>query len=123
LPFAQPVKVVPVSEDDGRGDAIEARALNVSTGGMSVLMPRRPASAQVCVEVALPSRREPATIIARVLRAKPPKDGRVEAALAFAWGWGPTLNGRFAATGRFRGSPLRGGREGKTRPPTPPSDP
>jgi serine/threonine protein kinase len=84
LPFAQPVKVVPVSEDDGRGEAIEARALNVSTGGMSVLMPRRPASAQVCVELALPSRREPATIAARVLRAKPHKDGRVEVALAFA---------------------------------------
>jgi serine/threonine protein kinase len=84
LPFAQPVKVVPVSEDEGRGEALEARTLNVSTGGMSVLMPRRPASAQVCVEVALPSRREPATIAARVLRAKPHKDGRVEVALAFA---------------------------------------
>jgi serine/threonine protein kinase len=82
LPFARPVKVAPVI--DGKvGEAIDSMTQDISPRGMSVLMPRGLAAAEVCVLVSLPSRRDPTPIAARVVRVRGNKDGRFEVGLAF----------------------------------------
>jgi serine/threonine protein kinase len=82
LPYESVVQVAPV-HDGVLGDAIMSMTRDISQNGMSVLMPCRPPAAQVCVLVSLPSRHEPATIAARVLRVRPQKDGRFEVGLIF----------------------------------------
>jgi serine/threonine protein kinase len=82
LPFEQIVRVAPLF--DGKlGDAIEGKTRDVSSQGMSVILPKRLPSAQVSVLVALPSRREPASISARVAHVRNDQDGRFEVGLAF----------------------------------------
>jgi serine/threonine protein kinase len=83
LPFEQSVQVLPVFDGEP-GEAILSKTRDVSQRGMSVLMPRRPPSAQVCVLLSLPSHSEPVSILARVLRVQPNKDGRFEIGLAFS---------------------------------------
>jgi hypothetical protein len=83
LPIARPVKVAPVI--DGQvGETIDSVTQDISSRGMSVLMPCGLPAAQVCVLVPLPSRREPMSISARVVRVRSHKDGRFEVGLAFA---------------------------------------
>jgi serine/threonine protein kinase len=83
MPYEQAVQVAPVFEG-ALGDAIESRTRDISQRGMSVLMPRRPLSGQVCVLVPLPSRSDPASIMARVVHVRSCQDGRFEIGLAFA---------------------------------------
>ena len=66
------------------GAVISARTRDVSTLGMSVLIPCRPPWTQVNVLVALPSRPEPASLKARVVVCAGVQEGGFEVGLAFA---------------------------------------
>ncbi len=82
LPFEYPVQLAPVGDGE-LGPAIAARTRDVSTLGMSVLMPCRPPWTQVSVLVSLPSRPEPASLKAHVVRVSECKTGGFEVGLAF----------------------------------------
>jgi serine/threonine protein kinase len=83
LQFEKAVQVCPVLEDLQLGEAIVSQAQDISAGGMKLLLPCRPSSLDVSVQLPCGSAGGPLLVPARIVRVLPWRDGRYEVGLSF----------------------------------------
>jgi serine/threonine protein kinase len=84
LPFEQPVTVRPVYRDGSIGGDMIAQGVNISLGGMRIVIPFDPETDQLVVELIPPaSPRDHVAINTRIIRIEPCSDGLFDVALCF----------------------------------------
>jgi len=74
-PFQQEVHLWPVGLDQNLGQLLVARALDISRRGMTLLLPARPPSEAVVIELLRPSTHQNVSAPARIVHVEAGKDG------------------------------------------------
>ena len=84
LRFEQSVAVAPVLKDGRPGKTMTARAVNISTAGMRLLLPFQPPTDDLFIELAAPTApTEPVVMPAHIVRAEPCGDGMFDVGVCF----------------------------------------
>jgi hypothetical protein len=84
LRFDQEVPVSPVFPNGQQGKTMMARAVNISTGGMRLLLPCQPPTPNLVIELTAPSApAEPVAMSARIVSAEQCPDGTYDVGVCF----------------------------------------
>jgi serine/threonine protein kinase len=84
LRFDQAVPVTPIHEYGRKGRMLAARTVNISAGGMRLLLPCRPPTEELLIELAAPSApNEPVDLPAQVVRVDANPDGSFDVGVSF----------------------------------------
>ena len=84
LRYDQSVPVASVLEDGSTGQRMTARAINISTGGMRLLLPCQPPTDDLFIELTTPARpADPVAMPARIVRAEACADGTYDVGVCF----------------------------------------
>ncbi len=70
MPFAYPIQVYPVDENQKIGDPIDGHGRDISLHGMGVFLPTLPTAPQVCLQFTWSSSTTPMTLLAKVMSAQ-----------------------------------------------------
>jgi hypothetical protein len=84
FPYSTAVQVLPILPTQEAAAPFVARGKDISTRGLGLYLPCQPPSPYVHLQFA-PGQRPPVAVPARIVRAQPLADGRVEVGLCFAW--------------------------------------